>query len=118
MSLLGLVMFLVHGLSRLMLLKLLLLRLIGFAEVQFLARVWFLGEVVRFSGLFVRGNVANAVDGPDVFMYRDSSIASLLVMRRRFKAVMDILGAMIRYGVSLARSVDYCCWTSVSCQLG
>ena len=27
-------------------------------------------------------------------------------MRRRFKAVMDVLGAMIRYGVSLARSVE------------
>ena len=27
-------------------------------------------------------------------------------MRRRFKAVTDVLGAMIRYGVSLARSVE------------
>ena len=27
-------------------------------------------------------------------------------MRRRFKAVMDVLGAMVRYGVSLARSVE------------
>ena len=27
-------------------------------------------------------------------------------MRRRFKAVMDVLGAMIRYGVSLSRSVE------------
>ena len=26
-------------------------------------------------------------------------------MRRRFKAVIDVLGAMIRYGISLARSV-------------
>ena len=30
----------------------------------------------------------------------------LLDMRRRFKAVMDILGAMIRCGVSLSRSVE------------
>ena len=27
-------------------------------------------------------------------------------MRRRFKAVMDVLDAMIRYGISLARSVE------------
>ena len=27
-------------------------------------------------------------------------------MRRRFKAVMDVLGAMVHYGVSLARSVE------------
>ena len=39
-------------------------------------------------------------------LYRDSSIAPLLDMRRRFKAVMDVLGAMIRYGVSLSRSVQ------------
>ena len=37
----------------------------------------------------------------DVFLYRDSSIAPLLDMRRRFKAVMDVLGAMTRYGISL-----------------
>ena len=66
-------------------------------------------RVVRLGGPLVRsvrGNVADAVDGPDVFLYRDSSIAPLLVMRRRFKAVMDVLGAMIRDGVSLARSVE------------
>ena len=39
----------------------------------------------------------------DIFLYQDSSIAPLLDMRRRFKAVMDVLGAMVRYGVSLAR---------------
>ena len=33
-------------------------------------------------------------------------IAPLLDMRRRFKAVMDLLDAMIRYGVSLSRSVE------------
>ena len=27
-------------------------------------------------------------------------------MRRRFKAVMDVLGAMVRYGVSLSRTVE------------
>ena len=32
--------------------------------------------------------------------------ATLLDMRRRFKAVIDVLGAMIWYGVSLSRSVE------------
>ena len=36
----------------------------------------------------------------------DSSIAPLLDVRRRLKAVMDVLGAMVQYGVSLARSVE------------
>ena len=39
-------------------------------------------------------------------MYRDSSVAPLLDMRRRFKAVVDALGAMIRSGISLSRSVE------------
>ena len=39
-------------------------------------------------------------------MYRDSSIAPLLDLRRRVEAVMDVLGSMIRSGVSLARSVE------------
>ena len=53
-----------------------------------------------------RANAADALDAADVFLYRDLSIAPLLDMRRRFKAVMDLLGAMIRYGVSLSRSVE------------
>ena len=53
-----------------------------------------------------RANAADALDAADVFSYRDFSIAPLLDMRRRFKAVMDILDAMIRYGVSLSRSVE------------
>ena len=53
-----------------------------------------------------RTNAANAVDAADVFLYRDFSLAPLLDMRRRFKAVMDLLDAMIRYGVSLSRSVE------------
>ena len=52
-----------------------------------------------------RANAADALDAADVFLYRDFSIAPQLDMRRRFKAVMDILDAMIRYGVSLSRSV-------------
>ena len=53
-----------------------------------------------------RGNAADAHDAADVFLYRDSSVAPLLDMRRRFKAVMDFLDAMIRYGISLSRSVE------------
>ena len=53
--------------------------------------------------LAARANAADALDAADVFLYRDFSIAPLLDMRRRFKAVMDILDAMIRYGVSLSR---------------
>ena len=41
------------------------------------------------------------------FLYRDSSIALPLDMRRRFKAVMDVLDAMIRCGISLSRSVEF-----------
>ena len=42
----------------------------------------------------VRGTVA-AHDGADVFLYLDSSVALLLDMRRRFKAVTDVLDSMI-----------------------
>ena len=66
-------------------------------------------RVVRRGGHTVRkarGNAADARDAADVFLYRDSSIAPLLDMRRRFKAVMVVLGAMIQYGVSLSRSVE------------
>ena len=54
-------------------------------------------HVVRLGGQKVkkaRGNAADAVEAADVFLYLDSSIAPLLDMRRRFKAVMDVLGAM------------------------
>ena len=41
-------------------------------------------------------------DAADVFLYRDASLALLLDVRRRFKAVMDVLDAMIRSGISLS----------------
>ena len=65
-------------------------------------------QVVRLGGPLVKKARCNAADADaaDVFLYRDSSIAPLLVLRRRFKAVMDVLGAMVQYGVSLARSVE------------
>ena len=48
-------------------------------------------RVVKLGGRRVRkarGSAADSVDAADVFLYRDSSIAPLLDMRRRFKAVM------------------------------
>ena len=66
-------------------------------------------RVVKLGGHRVRkarANDADALDAADVFLYYDSSVAPLLDMRRRFKAVMDVLDAMILYGVSLSRSVE------------
>ena len=40
------------------------------------------------------------------FLYRDSSIAPLIDLRRRLKAVMELVDAIIRYGVSLSRSIE------------
>ena len=48
---------------------------------------------VRLGGFKVRKVRRNAVDvhdAADVFLYRDASIAPLLDMRRRFRAVMDV----------------------------
>ena len=64
---------------------------------------------VRLGGHPVRrarGHVADALDAADVFLYRDASIAPLLDMKRRFKAGMDVLAAMIRSGISLSQSVE------------
>ena len=82
-------------------------------------------RVVTLGGPQVRkarGDVADAHDAADVFLYRDSSIAPVLDMRRRFKAVMDVLGAMIRYCISFpvggthcTVGQDSCSWAFVSC---
>ena len=66
-------------------------------------------RVVRLGGhkvRKVRDNVSDVVDGAGVFLYRDSSIAPLLDMRRIFKAVINVLDAVIRGGVSFARAVE------------
>ena len=66
-------------------------------------------RVVRLGGLKVRkarGNASDVHDAADVFLYRDFSLAPLLDMRRRFKAVMVFLGSMIQCGVSLSQSVE------------
>ena len=39
-------------------------------------------------------------------MYRDSSLAPLLDLRRRLKVVFDILGDMLKNGFTLARSFE------------
>ena len=64
--------------------------------------------IVRLGGIKVRkvrSNAADALDAGDVFMCRDLSIAPVLDVRRRVKAVMDVLDSMIRSGVTLARSI-------------
>ena len=64
---------------------------------------------VQLGGLRVRrvrADIADVFDAADAFLYCDSSVAPLLDMRRRFKAAMNLLDAMIRYGVSLSRSVE------------
>ena len=53
-----------------------------------------------------RRNFADSQEGSDVSLYHDVSTAPLLDLRRRLKVVVDLLSAMIRGGVSLARSVE------------
>ena len=66
-------------------------------------------RTVRLGGPLrrpVRRNAADAREGGEVHLYRDSSAAPLLDLRRRLKAVMDVLDVLIRDGVSFARSVE------------
>ena len=104
-----LMMSLVHGLSGLVLLRLHLLMLFGLVEAPVPTRGLVLGResalfrILRLGGHKVKKARCNAAA---VFLYRDSPIAPMLDMRRRFKAVMDVLGAMVQCGVSLARSVE------------
>ena len=66
-------------------------------------------RVVRLGGHRVRkarGYAADPHDAADVSLYRDSSIAPLLDLRRRLKAVMELVDVMLRSGVSLSRSVE------------
>ena len=92
------------------LLKLHLRMFFGLVVDPFLVRVLFLAGVCFVSSRqawWSQGSdVVDARDAGDVFLYRDSSVAPLLDMRRRFKAVIDVLDAMIRYGLSLCRSVE------------
>ena len=56
--------------------------------------------------IFSCTEIPDVHDAADIFLYRDSSIAPLLDMRRRFKAVTDVLDSMISNGVTIARSVE------------
>ena len=65
-------------------------------------------RVVKLGGHRVRkarGYAADPNDAADVSLCRDSSLALLLDLRRRLKAVMELVDVMIRSGVSLSRSV-------------
>ena len=46
------------------------------------------------------------LNGVDAHMYRDSSNAPLLDLRRRLKVVVDVLSDVIRSGFTLARTVE------------
>ena len=50
--------------------------------------------------------MADPHDGADVFTCRDSTIAPLLDVRRRLKAVLDVLVGMLRAVVFLSGSVE------------
>ena len=74
-----------------------------------LGRGSFVARSVRLGGpkiLKARRNFADPLEGGDVFLYPDASTAVSLDLRRRFKAVGDVLHAMIRDGVTLARSLE------------
>ena len=83
-----------------------LVSVIGVLVVVTEGTLWWVAPlllIVRLGGHKVkkaRGNAADALDAANVILYRDSSSAPLLETRRRFKAVMDVLGAMIQYGLS------------------
>ena len=81
----------------------------GLVPNKGLGRGSFVPRTVRLSGSKVRKarrNFADPLEGGDVFMHHDASAAVLLDLRRRFKAVGDLLHAMIRDGVTLARSLE------------
>ena len=61
-----------------------------------------LGPVVRS----VRRNAADSGEVDDVSLYKDSSAAPVLDLRRKLKAILDLLDAIIRCGASLTRAVE------------
>ena len=63
-------------------------------------------RVVRLGGPKVRSNAVDPADGGDVHLYRDSSLAPLLDLRRHLKVVYDVIGDMLRNGFILARSLE------------
>ena len=60
------------------------------------------GPIVRS----VRRNAADVGEVDDVSLYRDSSAAPVLDLRRKLKAVLNLLDAIVRCGASLTRDVE------------
>ena len=74
-------------------------------------------RTVRLGGPMVRSVRRSAIgDGDvlDVSLYRDSSAAPVLDLRRNLKAILDLLDSIIRWGASLVRDVQLMhLWDSV-----
>ena len=74
-------------------------------------------RTVRLGGPMVCSVRRSAVghgDVNDVSLYRDSSAAPVLDLRRNLKAILDLLDSTIRLGASLARDVQLMhLWNSV-----
>ena len=74
-------------------------------------------RIVRLGGPLVRSVRRSAVgdgDVDDASLYRDSSAAPVLDLRRNLKAILDLLDSTIRWGASLARDVQLMhLWDSV-----
>ena len=66
-------------------------------------------RTVRLGGPVVRSVKRSAVGAgefDDVSLYRDSSAAPVLDLRRNLKAILDLLDSIIRFGASLSRDVQ------------
>ena len=74
-------------------------------------------RTVRLGGPIVRSVKRSAVrdgDVDDVSLYRDSSAAPVLDLRRNLRAILDLLDSIVRWGASLARDVQLLhLWDSV-----
>ena len=64
--------------------------------------VWLGGPEMRSA----RSRCADPGDGAQVDLYRDSSIAPLIHLRRRLRSVLDVVAAISRSGYSLARGLE------------
>ena len=56
-------------------------------------------RTLRLGGPGVRkawSNFAGLADGADVFVYRDCTVAHVLDIRRRLKAVVDVIDGIVR----------------------
>ena len=76
-------------------------------------------RTVRLGGPIVRSVRRNAADSgefDDVSLYKNSSAAPVLDLRRKLKAILDLLDAIIRCGASLTRAVELShLWDCVVC---